>query len=104
MVVSSIVPEMLNFSSLISRSFWTKKINLELSSARQTISTETRKTFCSKDNLERLIIGNTVIHRSLMVPEISLRLITPDTKLWTAAVGRDDAEGVENIFQNDPFW
>ena len=57
------------------------------------------KRFLSGHDLERLIVEHTVINRSNLVPEISLRLITPATKLWTAA-----SDAAPNPFPSDPFW
>ena len=57
------------------------------------------KRFFSCHDLERLIVEHTVINRSNLVPEISLRLITPATKLWTAA-----SDAALNPFPSDPFW
>ena len=45
-----------------------------------------------------LIVENTVKHQSLMVPELSLYLITPSTSLWKAPYD----EG--KTFGSDPFW
>ena len=50
-------------------------------------------------DVERVIVDNTVIHRSKMVPELSLRLITPATNLWTAT-----SEADQKLFPSDPFW
>jgi hypothetical protein len=54
--------------------------------------------FESKSENENLILKNTVVHRSVMVPEIGLHLITPNTKLW------NDPYDEGKTFGSDPFW
>lgn len=49
------------------------------------------------DNLEDLILKNTVITTNHLTPELKLRLITPECELW-------HCKSTESKFTNDPFW
>ena len=53
---------------------------------------------CEEEKLSNLILENTLVHRSSMVPEIGLHLITPKTKLW------NDPYDEGKTFGSDPFW
>ena len=81
--------------------FWTMNISRTsgyLTVREQKFSTRNRFEEELVQQFSRLVVDNTVIHRSMMVPEIALRLITPASKLWTASYGE------EKLFPSDPFW
>lgn len=50
-----------------------------------------------EDLFENLIFKNTVITTNHLTPELKLRLITPECKLWNCPASLSE-------FPSDPFW